>query len=122
MSVKLDIKKARLSFANGLFRASSMEPGQQEKFGADFIIGPDTEVLKETPQGKVKTTIKAAMLEVANETWKGKGQAMLDALEASKKCYRDGNLKLNKAADGDDTIIVTDDFGDLANNRFAAKS
>ena len=99
MSVKLHIKKARLSFANGLFNASSLEEGQTKKFGADFIITPETEILKETPQGKVKTTLKAAMLEVANETWKGKGEAMLAALEASKKCVRNGDTKLDKSGE-----------------------
>jgi hypothetical protein len=100
MAIKLHIKGARLSFANGLFRASSLEPGQTEKFGADFIITPQTEVLKQLPDGsKVKTTLKAAMLEVANETWKGKGQAMLDALEPSKKCYRNGDTKVDKSGE-----------------------
>lgn len=100
MGVKLHIKKARLSFANGLFTASSLEEGQTKKFGADFILQPDTEVLEELPGGqKVKTTVEAAMLKVADEAWKGKGKAMLAALEASKKCHRDGDLKLDKAGE-----------------------
>lgn len=99
MAVTLHIKNARLSFANGLFNASSLEEGQAKKFGADFIITPETEILKATPQGKVRTTLKAAMLEVANDTWKGKGEAMLNALEASKKCVRNGDTKLDKGGE-----------------------
>ena len=102
MTVKLHIKNARLSFANGLFRASSLDPGQTEKYGCDLIITPDTVIEEKLPDGrkrKVETTAQAALLKVADEAWKGKGKQMLDALEASKKCLRDGNTKVDKAGE-----------------------
>ena len=100
MGVKLHIKGARLSFANGLFTASSLEDNQTKKFGCDLILVPGAEVLEVLPDGtKRKTTIEAAMLKVADEAWKGKGKAMLAALEASKKCHRDGDLKTDKAGE-----------------------
>jgi hypothetical protein len=38
----------------------------------------------------------AVLLAVANETWKGRGAPMLEALEASKKCYRNGDARMKK--------------------------
>lgn len=100
MSIKVHINNARVSFANGLFTPTALEPTQTPKYGADFIIGPDTKVFKVTADGKkVETTLKAVELEVANEAWKGKGQQMLATLEASKKAYRDGDKRVNKAGD-----------------------
>ena len=95
--MKIYISDARTSFANGLFTASAMEDGQTPKFGADFILEPGVSTVFKVVDGKkVPTTMDAIMLEVANDTWKGKGKAMLDALEASKKCYRNGNTRLKK--------------------------
>lgn len=95
--MKLMIQNARVSFANGLYKASAFEAGQAEKFGADFILTDKTTVLEVRADGtKVKTTLKAAELAVANEAWKGKGASMLEDLEASKKAYRNGNKRKNK--------------------------
>lgn len=106
MATKIHLLNTRLSFANGLFTASSMEEGQQKKYGADFIITPDSKVLLVSADGTKKpTTMAAAMLLEANLGWKGKGAPVLAALEASKKCYRDGSLKLTgtgEARDGYD--------------------
>ena len=96
--MKLFLEGARLSFARGLFVAEAMEEGQTKKFGADFIIEPTTKVYKVAlVDGKtVRTPIDmpTAMIETANETWKGKGKEMLAALESSKKCYRNGDARM----------------------------
>ena len=97
MAVTLHLKNSRISFAHGLFTASAAVEGGPKKFGADFFIGPDTEVLEVVGDKKVPTTMEAAMLKVANDTWKGNGKKMLDSLEDSKKCYRDGDKKTDKA-------------------------
>lgn len=98
--MKLMIQNARVSFANGLFTATALEEGQTKKFGADFIIDDKTTVLEVRADGsKVKTTLKAAELAVANEAKKGKGQEWLDDLEASKKSYRNGNKRKNKSGE-----------------------
>lgn len=98
--MKLKITNARVAFAHGLFKASAVEEGQQAKFGADFILEPESKVFEMTADKKlVPTTMKDAMLKVANETWKGRGAEMLEDLEASKKCHRNGNRRVNKSGD-----------------------
>lgn len=98
--MKLHLNNVRVSFANGLYKASAMEAGQQEKFGADFILQPDSVVLRVNPDGsKAKTTLKDAELAVANDAWKGNGAKILATLEASKKAIRNGDLRVNKAGD-----------------------
>lgn len=97
MLVKL--QNARLSFANGLFNATALEPTQVAKFGADFLLTPDTTVYKKVDSAWVKTTMEDVLLEVANGTWKGKGKQMLESLEASKKCLRDGSGRVNKSGE-----------------------
>ena len=98
--MKIMITNARIAFAHGLFTASALEEGQQPKYGADFIIQDDSVVTEiKADKSKVKTTMKEAMLTVANEAWKGKGASMLEDLEASKKCYRNGNKRVNKSGD-----------------------
>lgn len=98
--MKLHLQNVRVSFANGLYTASAFEAGQQEKFGADFILQDDSVVLQVNADGsKTKTTIKAAELAVANEAWKGNGAKMLASLEPSKKSIRDGDKRTNGAGD-----------------------
>lgn len=97
--MELMITNARVSFANGLFTATSVEGGDP-KFGADFIIEPDSKIYKIDDNGKkVEIKLKDAELEVANEAWKGKGADMLEDLEASKKAIRNGNKRKNKAGE-----------------------
>lgn len=97
--MELMITNARVSFANGLFTAQSVEGGGP-KFGADFIIMPDSKVYKIGDDGKKsEISLKEAELEVANEAWKGKGKDMLEDLEASKKAIRNGNKRKNKSGD-----------------------
>lgn len=102
--MKIQITNTRISFANGLYRASAFEEGQTPKFGADFILTDRSEVFAvvKNKDGKVtrtKTTMEKAMLAVADEAWKGKGKAMLEDLEASKKSYRNGDKRTNAAGD-----------------------
>lgn len=98
--MKLHINNVRVSFANGLYKASAMEAGQQEKYGADFILQPDSTVFKVNADGsKSKTTLKDAELAVATEAWKANGAKILATLEASKKAIRNGDLRVNKAGD-----------------------
>lgn len=95
--MKVMIQNVRVSFGHGLFTASALEEGQQPKFGADFILEENSKVFTVKADGtKVASTMKQVMLDVANEAWKGKGQDMLDDLEASKKCYRNGNKRTGK--------------------------
>lgn len=98
--MKLLITNTRVSFANGLFNASALEEGQTKKYGADFILQEDSVVYAVDPidpAKRTKTTLKDAELKVADEAWKGKGKAMLGALEASKKAVRSGDMRLDKA-------------------------
>lgn len=98
--MRLKVTNARIAFAHGLFKASAIEEGQQEKFGADFILEADTKVFtQKADKSWEATTMDAAMLAVANDTWKGRGKEMLADLEASKKCYRDGNKRVNKSGE-----------------------
>lgn len=98
--MKIHLNNVRVSFANGLYKASAMEAGQQEKFGADFILQPDSVVLRVNADGsKTKTTLKDVELAVANDAWKANGAKILATLEASKKSIRDGDLRVNKAGD-----------------------
>lgn len=98
--MKLHLNNVRVSFANGLYKASAMEAGQPEKYGADFILQPDSVVLRVNPDGtKTKTTLKDAELAVANDAWKANGAKVLATLEGSKKAIRDGDKRTNKAGD-----------------------
>lgn len=98
--MEMKITNARISFAHGLFKATAMEEGQTPKFGADFILQEGAQAYKKVDDKWVECSVKDAMLAVANEAWKGKGADMLgDLLEASKKCYRNGDKRRNKAGD-----------------------
>lgn len=98
--MKLHLNNVRVSFANGLYKASAMQAGQQEKFGADFILQPDSVVLRVNADGsKTKTTLKDAELAVATEAWKANAGKILASLEDSKKSIRDGSKRVNKAGD-----------------------
>lgn len=98
--MKLHLNNVRVSFANGLYKATALEAGQQEKFGADFILQPDSVVLRVNADGtKTKTTLKDAELAVAAEAWKANGAKILATLEGSKKAIRNGDLRTNKAGE-----------------------
>lgn len=90
------LQNARLSFPD-LWEPSAIQGGKP-KFGGDFILQDDTQVLVVKEDGKkVKGTLDKVMEAVAKDQWKDKGMKVLDGLEASKKCYRDGDLKTNAA-------------------------
>jgi hypothetical protein len=98
--MKLHLLNFRVSFANGLYKASAFEPGQQEKFGADFIEQSDSVVMRVNPDGtKTKTTLKDAELAVATEAWKANAAKVLSTLEPSKKSLRDGSKRVNSSGD-----------------------
>ena len=98
--MKLHLLNVRVSFANGLYKASAFEPGQQEKFGADFIEQSDSVVMRVNPDGtKTKTTLKDAELAVATEAWKANAAKVLSTLEPSKKSLRDGSKRVNGSGD-----------------------
>ena len=98
--MKLHLNNVRVSFANGLYKASAFEAGQQEKYGADFILQPDSVVLRVNPDGtKTKTTIREAEMAVATEAWKAAGGKVLASLEGSKKSIRDGDKRVNGAGE-----------------------
>jgi hypothetical protein len=97
--MEIKIVNARVSFAHGLFKATAMEEGQQPKFGADFILQEESQVFKKVEDKWVAATVKDVMLAVANEAWKGKGAEILGDLEASKKCYRNGDKRRSKSGD-----------------------
>lgn len=97
-TIELRIDNARIAFAHGLFKASAFEEGQQLKYGADFIVSPDSKILKANAEGKfvVPTTLKEAQLEVCTAALKGnaaKGKEFFDDLEAKQKAVRDGNKR-----------------------------
>lgn len=104
--MKVRLENVRLAFAHQLFTASAMEEGQTLKYGVDSILEAGSVVKKFVPEGDspkvgkwVSTTMAAVILEVANEAMKGKGEAWLKTLENSKKCHRNGDLRVNKSGD-----------------------
>lgn len=96
--MKIMIQNARIGFAHGIFKASALEDNQQPKYGADFIIEDGrTKVFIVNPDKTRKlASMKDIMLAVADEAKKGKGQAFLEDLEASKKCHRNGDRRTDK--------------------------
>lgn len=99
-TIELRIDNARIAFAHGLFKASAFEEGQQLKYGADFIVSPDSKVLKQDAAGKfsVATTLKEAQLEVCTLAFNNnaaKGKSFFEDLEAKQKAVRDGNKRKN---------------------------
>jgi hypothetical protein len=89
--MQVNVKRARGTFLH-LFTA---QPGMANddgsvgdpKFNGNFILDKDSEGAK---------AVRAAMEAVAIEKWGANGVKILDNLEASKKCLRDGNKALDK--------------------------
>jgi hypothetical protein len=107
MSIRVFISNARLSTYN-LWKAGAFEEGQEVKYGADFIFGPDTKFYGYKTvevDGKPKLVvdrsktinIKQVFVDVANSEWKGKGVEMLKSFGKNEKALRDGNAKLDKS-------------------------
>lgn len=99
----LRITKARISYANGLWTASSAVEGGTPKYNCDFIVGPDTKVERRTADGKwVTTTLKEAQELTAAEAFKGdkkKALSWFEDLDARQKSVRSGDK--NKGKDGE---------------------
>ncbi len=113
--MKLKVTNVRAGFAHGLWKATALEEGQTPKYGCDLIFTDETKVFKQVEKGGKNvwepTTLKDAQLAVANEAWKGKGAEIIEDLEPSKKAYRSGNKRKNKAGEiyegYEDTWYVT---------------
>jgi hypothetical protein len=83
--MKIVIKLARISFANGLFTPKAGEDGGEAKFSSAFIIPKDHPQVAE---------ITAAMKEVAKEKWGAKADAIYTELKsANKLALHDGDTK-----------------------------
>jgi hypothetical protein len=84
------IKRARGAFLHLATAQPSLEEGKEPKFNGNFIIEKDSESAK---------AVRAAMEAVAIEKWGANGVKILDNLEASKRCLRDGDKALDKNGD-----------------------
>jgi len=94
--MKVHLLNVRLSFPD-IWEAAAIKDGKP-KFGADLIIHPDSKVLAVKENGaKVETTMEKVMSAVAKTGWKEKGERVLKGLEPSKKCYREGDRRVNDA-------------------------
>ncbi len=84
----LSIKNARLAYPHLFVRQKPSIGEGQPKYNGNFLL----------PKGDPQiAAIQAAMLEVAEAKWPGAGRTVLQSLEASKRCLRDGNNNLDKA-------------------------
>ena len=87
------IRSARLSFGKLFTPEAFKNPdgtSGKAKFSGHFIIPANS------PQ---VADIKAAFLSAANEKWKGKAPAILEAMDAKNKSLRNGASMLDKAGD-----------------------
>lgn len=81
------LKNVRISFPDIWKPGKPMNEGDTPKYGGQFIFAPDSEAA---------TAAKAAFIAAAKETFGDNYKAILEAMEKSKKCIRDGNLNLDK--------------------------
>lgn len=77
------------------------EPREQMSGGMKYevngIFTPETKVLVvHDDKSTSPTTMEKVMDAVATGKWKAAGPKVVAALEESKKCYRDGDMKLDK--------------------------
>lgn len=96
--MKVHILNARLSFPD-LWEPTAINDGKP-KYGADLLLekGASVVVIKEDGT-KVKTTMEKVQETVAKEKWQDRAPAILKALEPSKKCLRDGDIRLKPNGD-----------------------
>lgn len=87
---RIMLKNVRLSFAQGLFEASTIpgaDAGAKPKFNCGLLLPPDHPQIKE---------IEAKTVKVATEKWKDKAAAQIKALDKGNKlALHDGDLKPN---------------------------
>jgi hypothetical protein len=81
------LKNVRLSFPDLFKPGKPMNEGDAPKYGGQFIIVKGTEA---------ETAVKNAMMQTAQETFGANWQAIVGAMEKSKKCLRNGNDNLDK--------------------------
>lgn len=120
MGIKVRLEGVRLAFAQQLFVPSAVEEGKDPKYGCDSLLVAGCRVLKakvektgiklkneqgveydETRTTWHATTVKDVVEEVALDAMKTKDKATawLASLENSKKCYRNGDLRVTKGGD-----------------------
>lgn len=81
------LKNARLSYADLWKAGKPMNEGDTAKFGGQFIFAEDSEAA---------ATAKSALTAAAQEVFGANWQAIVGAMEKSKKCLRRGNDNLTK--------------------------
>lgn len=88
MANEVMLTKVRLSFPT-LVEPKAVQPGQAEKYSADFIMGKDHVGLKE---------FNAVVLSMVNDKWKDNAQTILNMIQGDRKlrCFGEGNDRVNK--------------------------
>ncbi len=81
------LKNVRLSYPDLWKPGKPMNDGDTPKYGAQFIFDKDSEAA---------AAAKAALTQAAQETFGANWQAIVGAMEKSKKCVRNGNDNLTK--------------------------
>lgn len=98
--MKVFLKNARLSLAQGLYNPSAYKEGDTLKYYADLIVESDTEIFRLTDDGKkVATTLNEVSLAAAKLVWKDKAESVLKTVEPSKNYLRSGDSKISKSGD-----------------------
>lgn len=100
------ITKARISFAQGLWKKSSAVENGIPKHNCDYIICPDSIVQEKTGPGPrdwgPPTSIKVLEQKVVLEAFKGdkkKADAWFNSLDARQRSIREGNKQLDKSGE-----------------------
>lgn len=83
----VQLKNVRLSFPDLFKPGKPMNEGDTPKYGGQFIIDLGSEA---------EAAAKAAMMSTAQETFGANWQAIVKAMEKTKKCLRNGNDNLDK--------------------------
>lgn len=81
------LKNVRLSYPDLWKPGKPMKPTDTPKYGGQFIFAPDSEAA---------TVAKNAMMASAQEVFGANWQAIVGAMEKSKKCLRRGDDNLTK--------------------------
>jgi hypothetical protein len=81
------LKNVRISFPDLFVPGKPMNPGDAAKYGCQSIIEPGSEA---------ETAAKSAMMQTAQETFGANWKAIVQAMEKTKKCLRNGNDNLDK--------------------------
>jgi hypothetical protein len=81
------LKDVRLSYPDLWKPGKPMKPTDTPKYGGQFIFKPDSEAA---------TVAKGALVQTAQEVFGANWQAMVGAMEKTKKCVRKGDENLTK--------------------------